>query len=137
MLLLMQFIGHLGKDCVVNQVNGKTVINFNVANTQKYQDAQGTKHERTTWISCSYWVNSSGIAAYLKKGQLVYVQGQPGAEWFNNSRSNADGITAILKCNVREVNLLGGSKNNSNGEQSNRMPDNANHITEPIDDLPF
>ena len=34
-------IGHLGKDATVNNVNGKNVINFSVAHTEKWNDAQG------------------------------------------------------------------------------------------------
>ncbi len=37
----MQVIGNLGKDCVTNLVNGKNVINFNVAHTEKFRDATG------------------------------------------------------------------------------------------------
>ena len=40
-MIKMQVIGNLGKDCVVNQVNGKNVINFTVAHTEKYRDSQG------------------------------------------------------------------------------------------------
>ena len=41
----MQIIGNLGKDCVVNTVNGKNVINFTVAHTEKYRDSQGNNQE--------------------------------------------------------------------------------------------
>ena len=34
-MIKLQVIGNLGKDCIVNTVNGKTVINFNVAHTEK------------------------------------------------------------------------------------------------------
>jgi single-strand DNA-binding protein len=147
MLIRLEFIGHLGKDATVNTVNGKNVINFNVANTQKWKDQQGTQHERTTWISCSYWVKGTAIAPYLLKGTQVFVSGEPSAEWYNANRNSADGIVAQLKCNVRELNLLG--KGNSNGGNQQQGPRtgssagsndgyrNAADITEPIDDLPF
>ena len=40
-MIKMQVIGNLGKDCVTNLVNGKNVINFNVAHTEKFRDANG------------------------------------------------------------------------------------------------
>ena len=43
----MQVIGNLGKDCVTNLVNGKNVINFNVAHTEKFRDAKGEQKEKT------------------------------------------------------------------------------------------
>ncbi len=38
-MIKIQVIGHLGKDCTVNNVNGKNVINFSVAHSEKYKDA--------------------------------------------------------------------------------------------------
>ncbi|MEJ0102238.1 MAG: single-stranded DNA-binding protein [Bacteroidota bacterium] len=45
-MIKMQVIGNLGKDCVVNTVNGKNVINFTVAHTEKYRDSQGNNQEK-------------------------------------------------------------------------------------------
>lgn len=33
----MRVIGNLGKDAIANNVNGKTVINFSVASTERYK----------------------------------------------------------------------------------------------------
>ena len=46
----MQVIGNLGKDCVTNLVNGKNVINFNVAHTEKFRDAQGNPVKRSVVV---------------------------------------------------------------------------------------
>ena len=46
-MIKMQVIGRLGKDCVVNTVNGKNVINFTVAHSEKYKDSQGALQEKT------------------------------------------------------------------------------------------
>ena len=40
-MIKLQVIGNLGADCIQKEVNGKTVINFNVAHSEKYKDAQG------------------------------------------------------------------------------------------------
>ena len=48
-MIKLQVIGNLGKDALVNNVNGKTVINFNVAHTERFKDAQGNQKDRTTW----------------------------------------------------------------------------------------
>jgi single-strand DNA-binding protein len=53
-MIKLQVIGNLGKDCIVNTVNGKNVINFTVAHTEKYRDSQGNNQERTTWVDCAY-----------------------------------------------------------------------------------
>ena len=40
-MIKLQVIGNLGKDCIVKEVNGKNVINFSVAHSERYKDAQG------------------------------------------------------------------------------------------------
>ena len=76
-MIKMQVIGNLGKDCLVNTVNGKNVINFTVAHTEKYRDSQGNNQEKTTWVDCAYWSDKTGIAPYLTKGKQVFVEGTP------------------------------------------------------------
>jgi single-strand DNA-binding protein len=135
-------IGHLGKDCVVNTVNGRNVINFTVAHTKKWKDAQGNQREDTTWLDCGWWLDKTAIAQYLKKGQQVFVEGEPSARAF--TRNNGD-LGASLNLRVTSVQLLGGKSNNtSDGSQQantgfvpqDHIP-SASEVTEPIDDLPF
>ena len=71
-MLKLQTIGHLGKDCTTNVVNGKNVINFSVAHSEKYKDSAGVQKEKTLWVECAYWTERAAIAPYLKKGQQVY-----------------------------------------------------------------
>src|SRR4028119_1653359 len=99
-------IGHLGKDCITNTVNGKTVMNFSVAHTEKFKDSQGVQKDRTTWVECAYWSDRTGIAPYLKKGTQVYVEGNPELKTYPKN----DGSTgASLNLRVMNVQLLGGS----------------------------
>jgi len=76
-MIKLQVIGHLGKDCTTNVVNGKNVINFSVAHSERYKDASGNQKEKTTWVECAYWTDRTAIAPYLKKGQLVFAEGTP------------------------------------------------------------
>lgn len=143
-MIKMQIIGNLGKDCVVNTVNGKNVINFTVAHTEKYRDSQGNNQEKTTWVDCAWWTDRTAIAQYLTKGKQVYVEGQPEARSFQRN----DGTPgASLSLRVREVQLLGGRGDNVGGSSynssaaatssvSSNIPQPSD-ITEPIDDLPF
>lgn len=143
-MIKMQVIGNLGKDCVVNTVNGKNVINFTVAHTEKYKDSQGNQQEKTTWVDCAYWTDRTAVAQYLSKGKQVFVEGQPEARSFQRN----DGTPgSSLSLRVREVQLLGGKSDSSSGSyQPNASaiasPSNSNipspsDITEPVDDLPF
>ncbi len=141
-MIKMQVIGNLGKDCVVNTVNGKNVINFTVAHTEKYKDSQGNSQEKTTWVDCAYWTDRTAISPYLTKGKQVFVEGTPEVRSF--TRQDGTG-GASLSLRVREVQLLGG-RGDSGGNtpaysgattgSSGHVP-SASEITEPIDDLPF
>jgi single-strand DNA-binding protein len=148
-MIKLQVIGNLGKDCVVNNVNGKSVMNFTVAHSEKYKDAQGVQKDRTIWVDCAYWTDRTGVAPYLKKGTTVYVEGQPDVRTYT-TQDGRNGASLTLR--VSGVQLVGGkSSDNSGGDTStnsnyskpatsyeNTQPTiSANDISEPIDDLPF
>ena len=141
-MIKMQIIGNLGKDCVVNTVNGKNVINFTVAHTEKYRDGQGNNQEKTIWADCAYWTDRTAVAQYLTKGKQVFVEGQPEVRTFTRQ----DGTNgAALSLRVREVQLLGGrgeaglapAMTNEVSSQSKSEIPSPSDITEPVDDLPF
>jgi single-strand DNA-binding protein len=142
-MIKLQVIGNLGKDCVTNTVNGKNVINFNVAHTEKFRDAQGNQKDKTIWVECAYWTDKTAIAPYLRKGTQVYVDGSPEVRTYPKN----DGTTAAsLNLRVSSVQLLGNRSDNASPAQgnysapaaatvSNNSP--AHQISEPVDDLPF
>jgi single-strand DNA-binding protein len=148
-MIKLQVIGNLGKDCVTNTVNGKNVINFNVAHTEKFKDAQGNQKDKTIWVECAYWTDRTGVAPYLKKGTQVYAEGTPEVRTYPKN----DGTTGVsLTLRVQSVQLLGsrggdsadgggysGGASSGYAQQAgsaSRVP-SAGEITEPIDDLPF
>jgi single-strand DNA-binding protein len=145
-MIKLQVIGNLGKDCIVNTVNGKTVINFNVAHTEKFRDAQGNQKDKTIWVECAYWTDRTAVAPYLVKGKTVYVEGQPEVRTYTTSDGRQG---ASLTLRVSSVQLIGGGRTDgpSGGSGMEEMQASAprrttgvpapNDITEPIDDLPF
>ena len=146
-MIKLQVIGNLGKDCVTNAVNGKNVINFNVAHTEKFRDSQGNQKDKTIWVECAYWTDRTGIAPYLKKGTQVYVEGTPEVRTYAKN----DGKTGTsLTLRVTSVQLLGSRQSGdysgistpeSSGQhaapQAPRSIPAPSDVTEPIDDLPF
>lgn len=145
-MIKLQVIGNLGKDCIVKEINGKNVINFSVAHSERYKDAQGNQKERTTWVECAYWTDRTAIAPYLTKGTTVYAEGSPEADAYTNKDGQA---AATLRMRVQNIQLLGG---NRDGQGSNTG--NVSHATaapaavQPVvrtapesvstaDDLPF
>ena len=110
-MIKIQIIGNLGKDCIVNEVNGRKVINFSVAHTEKYKDSAGNPKERTTWVECAYWSDKTAVSQYLTKGKTVYAEGTPEADAYTKK----DGTPgATLRMRVQNIQLLGG---NNSSEQ--------------------
>lgn len=146
-MIKLQIVGNLGADCIPKEVNGKNVINFNVAHTEKFKDAQGNLKERTTWVNCAYWTDRTALSQYLKKGKQVYVEGTPEAEAYTNKENQP---AATLRMRVRDLQLLGGNTDGSSGisnagsssNQSSSYSSNTNSAVtadghEAADDLPF
>ncbi len=154
-MIKLQVIGNLGKDAVVNTVNGKTVINFNVAHTEKFKDAQGNQVDKTTWVDCAYWTDRTAIAPYLKKGSQVFAEGTPDVRTYT-TQDGRNGASLTLRI-LSPIQLLGskndeGSNSGGNNYQSNQQPQAQSYNTapsnfqpatpqnetvEPLDDLPF
>jgi len=128
-MLKIQLIGRLGQDSIVNDVNGKKVVNFSVAHTEKYKNNQGGEVNKTTWVSCAYWTDKLNIANYLKKGTSVYVEGKPEVKTYTDK--NSGNILPQLSMRVLSIQLL--SSQNSNNEEK---PNNIDLI-EQTDDMPF
>ena len=149
-MIKLQIIGNLGADCIQKEINGKTVINFNVAHSEKFKDAQGNLKEKTTWVNCAYWTDRTAVAQYLTKGRTVYAEGAPEAEAYTNK----DGQPAsTLRMRVQTVQLLGGNTEgtgNTNNSYNQGNVSNAGSGSMPVvktqpamqnvsadDDLPF
>lgn len=143
-MIKLQIIGNLGKDCIVKEINGKHVINFSVAHSERFKDSQGNQKERTTWVECAYWTDRTGIAPYLVKGTTVYAEGSPEADAYTNKEGQA---AATLRMRVQNVQLLSSNRDNpgsNTGNVSNAgmgtapvVKTDAAKSTEPVDDLPF
>jgi single-strand DNA-binding protein len=136
-MIKLQVIGNLGKDAVLNNVNGKSVINFTVAHTERFKDAQGVQKDKTTWVDCAYWTDRTGIAPYLKKGTSVYVEGTPDVRTY----TTADGRNgATLSLRTLSIQLLGGKPNEGGSPQQENSPASSmvhSGPSDPLDDLPF
>ena len=144
-MIKLQIIGNLGKDCIVKEINGKHVINFSVAHTERFKDSQGVQKERTTWVECAYWTDRTAIAPYLLKGTTVFAEGSPEAE----SYTNKEGQPAVtLRMRVQNIQLLGGgNKDNQGANQGNVtntgistppvVKTETTNAAAPVDDLPF
>ncbi len=141
-MIKLQVIGNLGRDCVTKEVNGRNVINFSVAHTERFKTSAGVQQERTIWVECAYWTDRLGIAPYLVKGQTVYVEGAPDVDAYKRQDGEPG---ASLRLRVREIQLVGGRPESQSGSsyQQSESAGGREAAAEPIehetgaDDLPF
>jgi single-strand DNA-binding protein len=147
-MIKLQVIGNLGKDAIVNNVNGKNVINFNVAHTERFKDAQGVQKDKTIWVECAYWTDRTAIAPYLRKGTQVYVEGTPDIRTYATQDGRQGASLSLRIANVQLLGTRGNDGGNAGPAQNNYAASNtyqqasqpetsATDLTQPIDDLPF
>lgn len=136
----MEITGRLTADAVVRTVSEeRKVVGFSIAINDTFRSG-GEQKKITTFIDCSYWLNT-GIAEYLKKGGWVQLYGRIGVNAYISGNNEAK---ASLTFHTSEIKLLGGAARN--WEMPNVMAKEAeampvvkgNSTFEGIDDdLPF
>ena len=114
-------IGRTGKDPELKEVNGQSVVSFNVATTERWKDKEGNRKESTDWITCEAWGGiAKVIGQWVKKGDLLYIEGKFKNQKYETKEGETKYRTFIR---VTEVELMPKSTPKQTGE--------------PIDELPF
>ncbi|WP_316799650.1 single-stranded DNA-binding protein [Pedobacter frigidisoli] len=104
----MEITGRLTADAVVRTVSGdRKVVGFSIAINDTFRSG-GEQKKITTFIDCSYWLNT-GIAEYLKKGGWVQLYGRIGVNAYISGNNEAK---ASLTFHTSEVKLLGAAARN-------------------------
>tara|TARA_B100001750_G_scaffold245672_1_gene265901 strand:- start:3337 stop:3741 length:405 start_codon:yes stop_codon:yes gene_type:complete len=74
----VMLVGHLGGDPESRYTqSGTAVANFNIATNESRKNAEGGYQDHTEWHRCVLFGKPAETAAqYLKKGQMVYIEGR-------------------------------------------------------------
>jgi single-strand DNA-binding protein len=102
MVLQLELIGYIGQDARLSDVNGKKVLNFSVAHSERFKNKDGVETEKTTFVECSLW-DKEKVAPYLTKGSLVRVVGSPVASFYKNKNGE---IVPYLNLSVFDLKLI-------------------------------
>src|SRR5947208_8428359 len=110
-------IGNLGNDPEVRSTSGgNRVATFSLATSRSWNDAAGSKQEKTEWHRCVVWNTKSSqladiVERYVKKGDKLYIEGRiEYRQW-----QDKDGQTRYsTEINVRELIMLGGGSGGAN-----------------------
>jgi single-strand DNA-binding protein len=111
-------IGNLGNDPEVRSTTGgNRVATFSLATSRSWNDAGGTKQEKTEWHRCVVWNTKSSqladiVEKYVKKGDKLYVEGRIEYRQWQDKENQTRYSTEI---NVRELIMLGGGSGGGGG----------------------
>ena len=102
-------VGRLGKDPEAFTFdNGNKKASFSLATNRSYKK-DGQKVEETEWHNVTIWGKSADIAEkYLKKGSLIYLEGEIKTRSYDDKDGNKRYITEI---NCYNFTMLGGAAN--------------------------
>ena len=109
-------IGNLGNDPEVRSTTGgNRVATFSLATSRSWNDASGSKQEKTEWHRCVVWNTKSSqladiVEKYVKKGDKLYVEGRIEYRQWQDKENQTRYSTEI---NVRELIMLGGGSGGS------------------------
>ena len=105
-------IGNLGKDPEARSMNnGGEVVNFTLATSERWNDRDGNRQEKTEWHNVVIFNENLGRIAkqYLRKGSSVYVEGQLQTRKWTDQNGNDRYTTEVVLQRFRgELTLLGG-----------------------------
>lgn len=155
-------IGNLGRDPETRYTpSGALNVQFSVAASRRWRDAQGQDQENTTWFRVTAWgrlaetmVNLIERGA-LAKGKQVYVDGRIEAREFTG---NDGQVRTSLDVTANDIQLLGSRQDsqggsegysgaqqggpsagggNYGGGQRQQYPQNEEGGPEDLNDVPF
>jgi len=122
-------IGHLGSDPESRfTTSGSAVTNFNLATNESWQSADGETKDKTEWHRVVIFGKMAETAAeYLKKGQLIYIEGRLQTRSWEDKDKVKRYTTEVL-CDG--FTMLGPKRDSAGGST-------AEAETSDDDDLPF
>ena len=130
-------IGNLGQDPEARFTpQGTAVTNLSIATNESWKDQSGETQDRTEWHRVVMYGRMAETAAeYMKKGQMVYVEGRLNTrEWEDQNQIKRK--TTEIRCD--NFTMLGRRSDAPTGQSQGAMsPSPSASDSEVDDDLPF
>lgn len=112
-------VGNLGNDPEARSLNnGGEVVNLSIATSERWNDRDGQRQERTEWHRVVIFNENLGKIAkqYLRKGSSVYLEGQlQTRKWQDNNGQDRYSTEIVLQRFRGELVLLGGRDEGGRG----------------------
>lgn len=110
-------VGRLGADPELRFTSeGKAVCSYSIATTEKWNDENGQKNEKTQWHRIVCWGTlAENCDKYLVKGREVYIEGKIQSREYEDKDGITKYVTEILALNVT---FLGSSQKSAPDENA-------------------
>lgn len=131
----VSLFGHVGMDPEVRVVGpNRSVAKFRVASTKRTKKADGSRHERTTWITVVAWgVQAEFVRNHVRKGHPVLVVGElETREWDDKNGGGKRHATEVIASSVQSLLQRERSPGNMTDEEYPEPPPPSSD-----DELPF
>lgn len=103
-------LGRVGRDPEFRRLqSGGMVANFSLATSETWRDRNGERQERTQWHNIVVWNEGlvKVIENYVRKGDLLYVEGQiETRKWQDQSGSDRYTTEIVLKAFGGTIKLM-------------------------------
>lgn len=105
----VMLIGHVGRDPEIKYTpGGLAVATFSVATNESFKDKEGKQQDRTEWHRIVAFGRTAEIMGeYLKKGQLVYIEGRLQTRSWDDDKGQKRYITEIVANSVQFLGRRG------------------------------
>jgi len=105
MLNKHMLIGRLGKDPEIRETQFGVIVGASIATTARWRDRQtGERKEKTEWHRLDFFGKTAELAAeYLKKGMLIYAEGESGTRKYTDKSGIERYSTSV---NVKNFQML-------------------------------
>jgi single-strand DNA-binding protein len=115
-------IGRLGKDPELRYTpSGQATASFSLATSERWNDKNGQKQERTEWHNIVVWAKLAELAnQYLKKGSSAYIEGRITYRSWDGKDGNKRYTTEIVANTIQFLNTgaAGAQRENSGGQDT-------------------
>ncbi len=131
-------VGHVGGDPEPRYTaSGTAVVNISVATNDVRRDSSGNDIETTEWHRVVVWAKQAEfVGNYVKKGQLVYVEGRLQTRTWEDRNKIERRTTEVV---AEVITLLGPSRSAGSSAADSPAADSPAISESPPDDddIPF
>ncbi len=119
-------VGRVGREPEVRTTGaGTSVATFSMATDEKYKK-DGQKQEKTEWHNIVAWRQLADICGkYLKKGDLVYIEGKIQTRSYDDRDGNKKYVTEIV---ADQMKMLGGGQKPGSQQSDQALSDDDGDI---------